>query len=443
MATKREIMDMLHAYALGCLDIEDLKSFTDEMNSGEEFPIKELAEYQNLAVLLPSILEIENPPHQMKDKVARKLYRIKDEIRAKRNVQRKNITSVQDEPPTAIPEPPPPPPSPPVEERLSDEPVVEIQRDFTEDTVINQNENTIEFKEPVIEDIVSDQKKFEEEVKQYYETGREEEKRDATGFEVVKPVRKTDEFFKQNLKPEEPEEPPVEDEKPPVPVEQEVKLPEPPVKEKEKPAPAKVKKETASADKKTLTNYSERYKPYQSKLPPERKSSGILLPVILFLIVAAVAAAFYFLLSDEVKTYKTEVSRLDAELRALSSQLSSKEEIQSILESQNVRIINMSGTELNPYGQGKILISFGTMKGYLQLSQMPHLAEGKYYHLWLNVNGSYTSLGLFRPAKPMEYFPFDLPQLISEEDSEFLLTEEGKDGVLRPSRNIYLTGYFH
>lgn len=443
MASRRDIMDMIHAYALGCLDNEDLNTLTSEMNSGEEFPMKELAEYQNLTALLPAILEIENPPHQMKDKVARKLYRIKDEIRAKRNAQRKNITSVREEPPTVIPEPPAPPPPPPVEEKMMEEPVVESQPDFIEDKIINQDDNTIQFKEPVIEDILPDQKKFEEEVKQYYETERETEKRDVSEFEVVKPVRKTEEFFKPDQKPEKPKEPLVEEEKPPVPVEQEVKLSEPPVKEKEKPSPHKVKKETASTDKKTLTNYSERYKPYQAKIPPEKKSSGIMLPLILFLAVTAIAAVFYYLLSDEVKTYKTEVGRLDAELRALSSQLSSKEEIQSILESQNVRIINMSGTELNPYGQGKILISFGTMKGYLQLSQMPPLSEGKFYHLWLNVNGSYTSLGLFRPTKPMEYYPFDLPQLISEEDSEFLLTEEGKDGVLRPSRNIYLTGYFH
>jgi hypothetical protein len=69
---------LLYAYALGCLDKEDLKQLLEFLESGKEYPWQELGEYQNLASLLPSFLNIEEPPAQLKDRVARTLYRLRE-----------------------------------------------------------------------------------------------------------------------------------------------------------------------------------------------------------------------------------------------------------------------------------------------------------------------------------------------------------------------------
>ena len=83
---QNEYSDLLFAYSLGCLDKEDLLELNEFFQTGNEFPWQELGEYQNLAALLPSILNMETPTEEIKDKVARKLYRIKNERRPRKNV---------------------------------------------------------------------------------------------------------------------------------------------------------------------------------------------------------------------------------------------------------------------------------------------------------------------------------------------------------------------
>lgn len=84
MAGNTEYYEFLNAYSLGCLDSEDLVKLKSYLAEGGEFPWQELGEFQNLSSLLPSILTIESPAPEVKDDVARKLYRIKSEIKAKR-----------------------------------------------------------------------------------------------------------------------------------------------------------------------------------------------------------------------------------------------------------------------------------------------------------------------------------------------------------------------
>ncbi len=69
---------LLYAYALGCLDKDDYIKLIEYLSHSKDFPWQELGEYQNLAALLPSFLNIEEPPNGLKDRVARKLYRLRD-----------------------------------------------------------------------------------------------------------------------------------------------------------------------------------------------------------------------------------------------------------------------------------------------------------------------------------------------------------------------------
>ncbi|MCE1188457.1 MAG: anti-sigma factor [Ignavibacteria bacterium] len=69
----------LYAYSLGCLDKEDYIHLVEHLESGESFPWQELGEFQNLSSLLPSFLNTEEPAANVKDRVARRLYRLRDE----------------------------------------------------------------------------------------------------------------------------------------------------------------------------------------------------------------------------------------------------------------------------------------------------------------------------------------------------------------------------
>lgn len=87
MAGQNEYQDLLYAYSLGCLDGEDLKKLQEHFDSGDDYSWQELGEFQNLTALLPSILEIEIPGPDLKDKVARKLYRLRGEKKPKRTTK--------------------------------------------------------------------------------------------------------------------------------------------------------------------------------------------------------------------------------------------------------------------------------------------------------------------------------------------------------------------
>ena len=82
MITKQEAGELIFAGVLGCLDRTDLSKLNEFLKNGGELP-STIGEFQNIAAMLPVMLKAENPPSVLKDKVARKLYRVKDEIRAK------------------------------------------------------------------------------------------------------------------------------------------------------------------------------------------------------------------------------------------------------------------------------------------------------------------------------------------------------------------------
>ncbi|MDP3684395.1 MAG: hypothetical protein Q8S01_10725, partial [Ignavibacteria bacterium] len=82
-----DFASLLHAFALGCLEREEYDLMMEYFKSNQDYPWQELGEYQNLVALLPSFLNIESPDTRVKDMVARKLYRLRDQQRPQRNTQ--------------------------------------------------------------------------------------------------------------------------------------------------------------------------------------------------------------------------------------------------------------------------------------------------------------------------------------------------------------------
>jgi hypothetical protein len=80
---KKKAVDLIKLEVLGCINKEDSDTLRLSKENDENFPFKELGEYQNLIALLPSTLMLEFPSNELKDKVAMKLYSIRDEIKAK------------------------------------------------------------------------------------------------------------------------------------------------------------------------------------------------------------------------------------------------------------------------------------------------------------------------------------------------------------------------
>lgn len=82
------LAEIMHAYAAGCLDHQDLIPLLETLDNEGELTNAELGELQNLTSLLPAILMIENPPASAKDSIAKKLYAIREEILIRRTLER-------------------------------------------------------------------------------------------------------------------------------------------------------------------------------------------------------------------------------------------------------------------------------------------------------------------------------------------------------------------
>jgi len=97
---KKKAIDLIKLEVLGCINKEDSDTLRLSKENDENFPFKELGEYQNLIALLPSTLMLEFPSNELKDKVAIKLYSIREEIKAKvdaRKVAEEPLVLVEEE----------------------------------------------------------------------------------------------------------------------------------------------------------------------------------------------------------------------------------------------------------------------------------------------------------------------------------------------------------
>jgi hypothetical protein len=96
MIDEQKIVGILQAKALGCLDPieeQDLQTYIDE---GHIFPWEELGQFQNVASLLPMALELEIPDTELKDRVALRLIKLSEELRAKKMSEEEKVEVEED-----------------------------------------------------------------------------------------------------------------------------------------------------------------------------------------------------------------------------------------------------------------------------------------------------------------------------------------------------------
>jgi len=87
MDGKKQI-ELIKLSTIGCISEEDQASLNSLMLEDENFPWKELGNFQNLVAVLPSALVIEMPSWELKDKVATKLYKLRDEIKSQKEEEK-------------------------------------------------------------------------------------------------------------------------------------------------------------------------------------------------------------------------------------------------------------------------------------------------------------------------------------------------------------------
>lgn len=93
---RKKVLELIKLDVLSCLNEKDKEAYEGFKLNHDDFPWKDLGDYQHLVALIPSILEIKYPESDLKDKTALKLYNIREEIKAK--IEAKKAAEVPVEP---------------------------------------------------------------------------------------------------------------------------------------------------------------------------------------------------------------------------------------------------------------------------------------------------------------------------------------------------------
>lgn len=400
---ENKLKEILYAYSSGCLDTEDYPEFLKYLNSQNGMMDKEFGNLQNVVALIPAILEIEHPNPKVKDKVARKLYKMKDESKAIKKPIVVNM-NLQDDArgktkSTSVDEKPEQPISTketgrdniqdsstqhsnlqdrkfsnyiPLSEAISPESRPEYESDLV---------NKVQYNELQGSDIY-DKAEGQEENSSAMDPQAKETVSEFSRMPELNHIRP--ELVTENLYDE---------------------------REKEK-----------GSGKKAFVYFL----------------GGILVSLIL-------SAGVYYKIDQELTKSKGETASLRLQLNNLRDELSRVERYQkvaSILSSKETRQYNLEGTESNTKASGRLTIAADGKEGVLQLYNMP-LTKGKQaYQLWITSKDQAISMGTFNVRQDIEYFPLDQLPVEQSQISSFIVTLEDNGEAGAPSKKVYLSGKF-
>lgn len=384
---------MLHAYAAGCLDSEELAALIEHIRQGGQISQKELGELQNVISLLPTILELEHPQPQVKDKIARKLYRLRDELRAKRQTEIRDFPPLQaqeekktktlfEQPEKATPEV---------------TPQEEMDRQLIDKFEIKEEDN---FREPEMSMEIPPEVSEEREAILHQDYSR------------VEPAYMSVSEFEQ---------------------------PEETVTEREE-VSRKAELPASSQDKPRAYVLAE---DIEDEAPAQRKSASILYSFFVLIFSALMVFGIYYLLSSEIRKNREQITSLNSQVTSLNNEINRLERnqrISALLNAKDARVVNLDGTIVNTNGFGRLTLSGDLREGVIRFYNMPKLTQNQVYQLWLTSRGQAFSLGVFKVSGNGEYMPVNpLPDIPPANIESFIVTVEEGNGSSTPSGSIYLS----
>ncbi|MEO8398234.1 MAG: hypothetical protein ABI550_00310 [Ignavibacteriaceae bacterium] len=478
MSNNFEISDLIYAYALGCLDKNEASKFK-EFLSNEDTIFEELGEFQNLAALMTSILNIDVPNSAVKNKVAEKLYSL-----SKKQVEAEKGLINADEEPSSH------------EIEIGTETEIENNKDFETPKIEDQNikenidktnteeqekqeEKEIELNENINNEdagekskqkIIGEEKfmfgldedflpkrkepeKFRfEEVEEQSEKVQEDQKDFIEKFieqnrsSITEKIDKTIEGFSNeaetDIKHEDSNKKNGYELVKPLIKKMSIFLTEDQLADNEIPAENNEDDLTENTLEESIEMDSLKSQSLQRvfiQKESKTKFSLIVMTVVSLLFLAS-AVWIYFTLKANAEKYKVETEELKKDLATLYSKKETSNSVIDFLESPNVTLVELGPTDWAPNSSGKLYINFGQGRGYLYTKNLPVLPSEKGLQLWFSNNGKFISLGIITSNRNEEYYPFNFKPLVKLKNTEILVTEEKIEGAKGPISKLLLIG---
>lgn len=461
MTTKssNDFTSLMYAFALGTLDKEEYQKMLNYIEAGGDFMWQELGEYQNLASLLVSFLDIENPDSKVKDQIARKLYRLKEQKRPTKATESQKplipenvIPGKQEE---TIPDGP---------EVLKEEGVVpseEIADNFVqspeEETTTKPEEEFSLVSASLTRSLgarkqdtqINLRKDFEREHREVEEKPIPYQTSLPDGFEAVDSISLDDTVKEAPAAEEvEPEATPVMEELPSI----DFSKFETPKEAEPEPEGTilddYLKKYEAPSEPEPVPEQVEKPEsipvPVQVPAQPVVVKGGVSFLTILFffLLLGGGIVTVYFMLSKQIKeTTEQSANLLKQDISTIKESIADDKTIAQILNSNSLLFVNLSGTERNPGATGKFFIDNDTKTGIFQLTNLPPQPENRIYKLWLNFGETFLPIDIPASILPGKFYTLSaMPQWGEAVALSVYITEEPATGSGRISNRIYFTG---
>jgi len=155
----------------------------------------------------------------------------------------------------------------------------------------------------------------------------------------------------------------------------------------------------------------------------------------------ASAGVYYFLSKDFKIATQNQTAKYETIVQSLKTELSNTKEVDALLASINLQMVNLKSTPKAAGAYGKVLFDSVTRKAMLQVVNLPVLSSDKVYQLWVISNNQKYSAGIYEVNASTQYFPvtnFSGLNLVGQ--TSFLITEEISTGGEKPSKDVYLVG---
>lgn len=186
----------------------------------------------------------------------------------------------------------------------------------------------------------------------------------------------------------------------------------------------------------------------KSHLSESSKSSKTVWYIFLLVLVITIAASIYFYISKSNLENKTadlnrEIILLKADMRKGNEYIKTNKKIVDFLDYDNLDIINLQKKDNSIDASGKLLISFSKKEALLDAENLPILAYGKVFQLWLITKNISYPLLKFTPAQGEKFYSMPkLPYVPRSEVDLIRITVEPDSGSEYPTGNTILFGGF-
>ncbi len=377
------IHEMIAAFSVGCMDKQNFVQFKEYMQQDGDLPSGEMGELQNIVAMIPIILDIEKPHPSIKDKVAKRLIEIKDEIKAKIINERKSSSTFS---------------------KTFTAPI-----DEQENVSFKSTKTSTQSFSPRLTNInLSQTKTSKDDFAEYLEKRK-------TKIQTKEQTTSINQEF--------------------------IPAPLPPTKENTFESIPN-KQETfvqAQSEKKTTSTVQ----PFNETEDNKPSSWIAILSIIISLLLFTVLGYYAFIniqkLNNKITDLQNELKTAKNQLSAANNFLENYYALVEFFNNKDIVVVNLQAANDSISSSAKLLLSFNEKSGLIQFKNLKYLQAGKGFQLWAVRRNQAVSMGVFLPSGNEFLRITQFPPMPKEQIDYYKVTIEPSNGASEPSSNLILT----